>query len=212
VAEGATVGAWGFDAPGADLPSPDPLPLSGLELLGDAAPGERVADQVYLRAGAAQTPAVGDLRVSFRALPTGGTFTLFGQATGEQVLPYMHEGEDKFYELKAGTREQATAEFLSEYKMLGWIGRIAGFVLMWLGMTLVFSPIHAIADILPFAGRMSRGLVGLVTFPIALVLSLVTTLVSMLFHSLIAMIAVGLLVLGGIVVYARSRAGKSQEA
>ena len=73
--------------------------------------------------------------------------------------------------------------------------------MMWIGMTMVFTPLHALLDVIPFLGSISRNLLGCALFPIALVLSAISILISMLLHSIVAMVVITLL-LGGLGFYA----------
>jgi hypothetical protein len=63
---------------------------------------------------------------------------------------------------------------------------------------MVFAPLHALADVLPFLGRVSRGLIGCVTFPVALLLSAFTTIISLVLHSWIAVALLSIAVVAGI--------------
>ena len=193
----AKVGAWSFAAGDAQLPGGDSVPLADAQLVAKGKSGAKVGDYVYMSKGTPDVPQVGDVRVSWSGLAAGGTVTLFGAASGANIGPHMHNDEDRFLRAVEGNRGEAIAHLKSEYKAMGWVGRIAGFLMMWIGMTMVFAPLHGIMDILPFMGRVSRGLVGCITFPVALVLSTIAILISMLLHSIVAMIVVTL-ILGGL--------------
>ena len=62
---------------------------------------------------------------------------------------------------------------------------------MWGGLFLVMEPINVLLDVLPFLGSLGRGLSGFGTFLVAAVLSIVTILVAVIVHNLVAMIVVG---------------------
>jgi hypothetical protein len=66
-------------------------------------------------------------------------------------------------------------------------------------MALILGPIQAVLDILPFVGRTSRFLTGLLLFPVALVLSGVTILVAIIAHNLILLGCVLAVTVGGLV-------------
>jgi len=148
---------------------------------------------------------VGDVRISFGAIPSGKKVTVFGKLIGGAIEPHLIKGETKFYRAMYGTRDEAIAELKTEYKVAGWIGRIVGFLMMWIGMLLLLGPISTVLDVLPFLGSASRFVVGLLTFPIALALSLVTIIVSMIAHNVIALVIVLVLVLGAILFMFRKK-------
>jgi len=53
---------------------------------------------------------------------------------------------------------------------------------------MLFEPISVFLDFLPIFGSISRSLVGTICFLIALVLSIVTILVSMILHNVVALL------------------------
>lgn len=155
------------------------------------------ASDTYLFKGSGSLgdPQVGDARVSFIALSPGGTVTLFGQLDGGQVVPYvLPKDEGKLFRAELGTRDQAIAQMRAEHKAIGWILRVVGFAMMWFGLMLFFGPINALLDIVPFLGSAGRFLIGIAMFPVALVLSGITILLSIIAHSpiLLALFIVGL--------------------
>lgn len=193
----AKVGAWAFTASEAGLPSGVDLSLASAQLIGKGATAQKIGDEVFMGTGTPDVPVVGDIKVSWDALPSGRNVTIFGDATGGRLGVHMHKEEERFFRALPGSRGEALAELKSEYKAMGWMGRIGGFLMMWIGMTMVFAPLHGIMDILPFMGKVSRGLVGCITFPVALILSSIAIVISMLLHSIVAMILVTAII-GGV--------------
>lgn len=201
--EGATVGAWQIaDVSGSRLPAAEPVALTKANTKLPRNRRERRRTHVsethyYIGGGSPEKPAVGDVRISWTAVPAAQSVTMFAQASGATLVPYLHEGKDELYRAVAGTHDEAIAQMATEHKVMSWILRIAGFLMMWIGMSLVFGPIHAVLDIIPMIGQGSRFLVGVVLFPVALVLSVATMVVSMIAHSAIALILTLLLLVGG---------------
>ncbi len=196
----ASVGLWTFSAPTAQLPSGRELALSGdddVKLIGDGARGVVQGNYVYLDGARPGDPGVGDHRVSFRALGQGDTVTMFGEAGGGALTPYNYEGSKTWLRALRGDRDTAIQALQTEHTVMTWILRLVGFLMMWFGMGMVFAPLHAVAGILPFLKKGSRFMVNLITFPIALILTVITIVVSMILHSIVALIIVGLIVAGG---------------
>lgn len=155
------------------------------------------ASDMYLFKGSGSLgdPQVGDARVSFIALSPGITVTLFGQLDGGQVVAYvLPKDEGKLFRAELGTRDQAIAQMRAEHKAIGWVLRIVGFAMMWIGLMLFFGPINALLDIVPFLGSAGRFLIGIAMLPVALILSGVTIFLSIIAHSpiLLALFIVGL--------------------
>lgn len=86
-----------------------------------------------------------------------------------------------------------------------WIFRIVGFLLMWIGLAMVFAPISVLLDILPIFGTISRGLIGAITFAVALILSIVTILIGIIFHNIFALIVTIVVVIGVMIAYVQMK-------
>lgn len=219
----AAVGAWSFTmadlgsgpamSMGHGLPGSSSVSPSSLTLTGDATgPGASVSgEHVYLANANPNSPVVGDYRVSFSALTGGETVTMFAKAEGGMLKPWPADGDKTMMRALRGDRASAIASLVTEYKAFGWMMRIVGFFMMWIGMSMVFAPLHAVAGILPFLKKGTKFLVGLITFPIALVLTTVTVIISMVLHSWVAMLVVTLM-FGGLVFFLWSRRSKGDDA
>jgi len=58
-----------------------------------------------------------------------------------------------------------------EFKTGRWVFRVIGFLVIWIGLNAIFTPFIIFFDIIPFLGKITRFLLGLFTFPIALLLT-----------------------------------------
>lgn len=154
--------------------------------------------------------AIGDIRISYTAVRSGMDVTVFGKLNGSAIDPFVDKNGNQLYRSFTGTPEQAVEQMHKEYKMMLWIVRLIGFIMMWAGLGMVLAPLSVLLDVLPALGSVSRGLVGFITFLVAFVLSLVTILVSMILHSWIALIVVVAMV-GAIVFFVlKKKLGKKK--
>lgn len=194
----AKVGAYSIDPGRIDLPGRSRVQLNTDNVVRGAARLE--SNYLFLGKGSLQQPQVGDVRLSYTALPAGIEVTAFGQADGDKIVPYLHRGKDTLYSAYQGDRASAIEAMAFEHSLFGWLFRIGGFLMMWVGLYLVLGPISTFLDVLPFLGSLSRGATGLVTFGVALVLSVVTIVISMIAHNpllllLLLAVIIGLAVL-----------------
>jgi hypothetical protein len=198
----ASVGAYRVDTAEIDLPGGERLALRP-ELV-TLASGQRLAGEyIFMGKGTPDSPQIGDVRISYQALPSGAQVTAFGTQRGAALAPYMHRGEQRFYRALMGSRDAAIAALRTEFVVMGWILRLVGFLMMWIGMTLFFGPISAFLDVLPFLGNLSGFAIGAVTFGVALALSIVTIIVSIIAHNIVLLIAVLLLFAGAVYLWGR---------
>jgi hypothetical protein len=161
---------------------------------------------IYIGKGSLQNPGLGDVRIKYSALPKNIYVTVFGKLQGDRIVPFMYKGEYKLYRAFAAERDESIATLHKEYKVTGWILRIVGFLMMWIGLSMFFGPINAVLDVLPILGSVGRGIVSFVMFFVALILSLVTILISMIAHNLIALIiTLVVIITAGIVLLRRAK-------
>ncbi len=168
-------------SPGSDLRLPRGAHLSG--------------NYIYIGAGSPTQPQVGDVRISYSAVPTGQTVTLYGKLEGQHVAAYVRDG-DSLYGIWGGGHEEAMAAMHQEYVIMGWILRLVGFLMMWFGMNLVVSPLTNLLGYVPILGRLGRAAIWGVTFLIALVFSLATIVISFIAHRWYLLLAVVAIAIG----------------
>lgn len=149
----------------------------------------------YYGFAAPSRPAVGDVRISYTAVPAGRTVSLYGLLQGDRVEPFV-KGNGKLYGFWAGSHDEAMAKMHQEYVMIGWAMRIGGLFLMWFGLNLVISPLTNLLGLVPVLGRLGRGLLWGINFVIALTISLVVILVSFVAHRWYLILAVVLVGVG----------------
>jgi hypothetical protein len=210
----ATVGVYPVDVSGMSLPGGGDVPLESTSI--DYRSGGRL-DGGYLFIGkgwgsSMSNPQVGDIRISYTALPDGANVTAFGKLEGGGLAPYLTKKDDRLYHARYGTMEEAVATLHREHKTTTWILRIVGFLMMWFGLALFFGPINAVLDVLPFLGNVSRTIIGIAMFLVALVLSFVTIVVSMIAHNIIALLITLAVIIGGVILIARMRKKKGTKA
>lgn len=198
--QSAKVGNYFVDMRDITLPELSPLPLTeGTVQLSEGAVLQG-NQYVFKGTGTGTAPQVGDIRISYKVLRPGIDVMVLGKLSGQKIITYTDTTRDneKLYRMfDGGDLDSAVGTLATEHSRSTWIFRVLGFVLMWFGLSSIFGPISVVLDVLPIFGSISRGAIGLITFVTSLVLAIVTILVSMLIHNIIAVIIAGLIVLGG---------------
>jgi len=190
------IGAYAVDLRSLDLPDPSPIVLDRETVILRA---DRIltGEYIFIGQGAWQNPQVGDLRIHYRAVASDKQATLFGQVEGSQIGPYFHKGRDRLYRAFFRGRTDALAAMSAEYRFTLWGLRAAGLALYWGGLLLVLSPFTRLLGGVPLLGRLGKGLMALVTFVAAALLTLVVASVAYLFHNPLALLA--LIALAGMI-------------
>jgi len=193
------IGVYSVDPQSMELPKPAPLNLRADMLL----PGEALSGNLIFKGrGTPQSPQVGDLRITYSVVPNKIGVTAFGKLEEDSLVPFLYKGRDKLYRAVKGSRDEAIAELAAEHGAAVWAVRLVGFLLMWGGLFLFLNPLNAVLKVLPWLGTAGRWTIGIVTFPVALVLTAVTVIIAIVAHNIWLLLAVLALLVG--LVYWRS--------
>ncbi|MFT5240805.1 MAG: hypothetical protein ACI9OU_000511 [Candidatus Promineifilaceae bacterium] len=159
----------------------------------------REAGKIYLGQHSA-TPTVGDLRVSFSvALPT--EVSIISQQINNTFEAFQTKAGRAFERLQIGqhSAEAMIAQAQQENKTLTWGLRLLGFIIMMIGLNLIFKPLSVLADVVPFLGALVGVGTGLIAFLIAISLSF--TVIAIAWVVFRPLLGIGLLVVAGAATY-----------
>jgi hypothetical protein len=192
----AKVGAYAIAANHINFPSGHNVRLTEAMLL----PGNHrlQGDYVYLGSGNLQQPAVGDVRISYRAVPADIEVTVFAKQEGNRLVPFFDGDSNQMYRAFEGSREAGIAAMSTEHRITGWLGRGASFLMMWVGLSLILAPISVFFSVIPFLGNLSGTMIRIFTFGVALVIAAITSIVATILQSFAGLVCVGLLLLAAI--------------
>ena len=143
-------------------------------------------------------PEIGDIRISYNVINSPLTnITSFWQldTAKKSLSSYQATKYHDFYEVRKWNRTEAAQNLHWEHTMIQWLIRLAGFLCMFIGLSLIVWPISVFFDILPFLGTVSRSILWFINFFIAFALSTVTIIVWMIFYNIYALIIVILITL-----------------
>lgn len=143
----------------------------------------RPTDGWFVTSEAPAQPQIGDVRVRFQIVPEG-TYTVIGrqqdgvigtwESSRGQPLLMMEAGD-----LRPGAMFDGAA---SSNVKAGWALRFAGFVIGWIGFSLLLRPLAILADVIPFLGRLVGTGLAVVSGILSAILSLVAISSGWVFH------------------------------
>jgi hypothetical protein len=122
-----------------------------------------------------EAPVVGDVQISYELVPAHD-ISIVAVQSGATFEPYSTKTGTTIDLLEQGTVsapvmfERAQAANV----MFTWIVRIAGFIFLWLGISMVFSPLVVVADVIPLFGDILGAGAGFFAFLIAAPVALIT--------------------------------------
>jgi hypothetical protein len=116
---------------------------------------------------------LGDKRIKYTSFPSDIQYTFTGKlGAGKTLAPFMLNNNPEVW-ANPGTFEGAKSAAASQDSMNFWLGLIAGFILMGVGLTMLAGPVTQLLDFIPFVGELGAGLIKVVLWVIAGVLSVV---------------------------------------
>ena len=128
-------------------------------------------------------PRVGDMRVNFSVvLPHD--ISLIAKQKGDTFVDYTAKNGKKLNYLTDGVEDAAAmfATARTNNAIMTWLIRLGGFIVMFIGLGMVFKPLSVLADVLPILGDIVEIGTGLVAGVIAFFCSLVTIAIAWIFY------------------------------
>jgi len=128
-------------------------------------------------------PEVGDSRITYAvALP--GEVSIVSKLMGNSFEPFMAKAGGSIEMLATG-KQSADSMFVSAQetnKIVTWLLRGLGVLLMFIGFSMLFRPLSVIADVLPIAGNIVGVGTNIVAFFLAIPISLVVIAIAWIFY------------------------------
>ena len=139
-------------------------------------------DLIYVGSDLA-SPEVGDLRIRFAYVPPGPV-SLVAQQVGDSFSPYPTEAGGTIELVRSGvaSAEAMFAAAERSNRMLTWLLRGGGFLLLFVGVGLVLRPLSVLADVVPFVGNLVAAGTGFLAFLLAAFGALVVVSFAWLFY------------------------------
>ena len=141
-------------------------------------------------------PRIGDMRVKFRVVYPH-EISLIAKQHGDTFVPYTAKNGKKLNYLSEGVQDAASMfeTARTNNAIMTWLVRIGGFLMMFIGLSMVLKPLSVLVDVLPILGDIVAMGMGLVAGLIAFICALVTIAVAWIFYRPI--LGVTLLVIAG---------------
>ena len=208
-AKNVKIGQYDIDFQSVSLPAYDDLTLKAENLKLDPTTTLLQGDFIYKPINKIDTtlgqsayntnaPQIGDLRISYKYLPSPTTGTIFGSIQGKRITSYGDEKGNTLFRIFRTTRELAISQMHTEAVTSRWIWRVIGLLMMWFGLSSILGIVGTLLAVIPLLASISRSIISIITFIIALVFTIVTILVSQILHSWIALAVVAVLAVAAV--------------
>lgn len=145
-------------------------------------------------------PSVGDIRVRFRMVPEQ-TISVIARQSGERLDSYPTRAGDALLLVDQGVvpAAQMFEAAQAANTMLTWMIRGGGFLLMWIGLGLVFKPMSVLMDVIPMLGTIVGKGIGFVSFILAAMTALIVIAVAWIVYRPLLAISLLVIVVGLVV-------------
>lgn len=126
-----------------------------------------------------QTPQPGDIRINLTAVYPQ-VVSIIAQQTGTTLQAYQAPAGESVLLLSSGQHSptEMIMEAQSQNKMIAWLLRLASFLMLMGGFSLILKPLVVLADVLPFLGSIVGFGTGFVAFICGLSVWIIATAIA----------------------------------
>jgi hypothetical protein len=195
-ADDGRIGAYAVNLVTLDMPSPQDLALTPAMVRPDDR-WQLVDRFIFIGDGSLGNPALGDVRVSYLAVPAGLQATVFGEQRGAGIEMYRTPQGDELYRALPYDRAGAIKYLSNEDTFIDWIIRLGALLMLWVGLLLVLGPINALVGFLPALKQASGCLTALLAFVPAFIVWVVAEVIAIVAHNIWLLLGAVLLALAG---------------
>jgi hypothetical protein len=152
----------------------------------------------------ASGPEIGDVRISYE-VTRPAMVSVMSQQEGNTFVPFKTSNGKPLNLLAMGSIPASDMISREEAKntALTWGLRVVGFIMMGVGLGMVFRPLSVLADVLPIAGDFVQAGTGMIAFCIAGACSLGTISVAWVFYRPLIGVPLSVASIGLVVVLVR---------
>jgi uncharacterized membrane protein YecN with MAPEG domain len=149
------------------------------------------------------TPQIGDLKVSYKIVKSPQKVSIVAQQQGNTLTQYMTKAKTTIMMLSMGTvpADQMFQQAQESNVTRTWLVRLLGFVLMFIGISMIFKPIATFGDVVPIVGSILNFGIGVFAFIVSLALSLIVIAIAWIAARPILGIALLVIGVGGFVAF-----------
>ena len=140
------------------------------------------------------SPRIGDLRIGYRYAKVGPA-SVIGRQTGSGFGDYQTQAGDRLLMARPGAAT-AAAMFKAaqdENRILTWVLRLVGVIVMFVGWALVLRPLVVVADVVPLFGNILQAGTALVAGLLTAILApLVIAIAWLWYRPLVSVVVLGI--------------------
>ncbi|MCX7678117.1 MAG: TMEM43 family protein, partial [Spirochaetes bacterium] len=138
-----------------------------------------VGDAIYIGYDPTN-PQIGDLKISYTIIRSPQKVSIVAKQQDNSLVAYRTKTNTSIMMLSMGIvpADQMFQQAQEGNVTRTWLVRLLGFLLMFIGITLIFKPIVTFGDVIPIIGSILNFGIGAFAFIVALALSLVVIAIA----------------------------------
>ena len=173
------------------LSNPQPMNIGKATFGNLPRPYHLIGNTLYIGANP-NDPRIGDTKISFSQSPSTPASIVAMQQRGG-FAPYRPRAGSSILMIQTGlaSAEEMFKAAEETNKIIAWLIRAGGFLLMFIGLRLILGPLSVLADVVPFIGSIVSFGTGSLAFLLALPLTLLTIAIAWIFYR--PFLAIGLI-------------------
>jgi hypothetical protein len=158
----------------------------------------KIGTALYRATGTPESPAIGDIRVTYAPLASGTVISAVGKQVGGTLEPWISNNSN--YEVLLARQGMTSAALMikdqkAAESILTWVLRLLGTALNIGAFALLMGPLRALGNVIPLVASLIGGGVGLVAFGLGTGLSLVVIAIA--WFAFRPLLSLGLLLAAG---------------
>ncbi|WP_395652011.1 TMEM43 family protein [Brevundimonas sp.] len=155
------------------------------------------------------SPTIGDIRISYDLTPAG-VISIVGKQNGDGFTNYRARNGEEFLLVSDGAVPAADMFQGAQdaNRVITWIVRVLGMVLLIVGFGLILAPLGVLADVLPLVGTIVRMGTGLVAFVLGFSIGTVT--IALAWFAFRPLLSIAILAVGGAIAFGVYRLGRGR--
>ncbi|MDF1859989.1 MAG: TMEM43 family protein [Verrucomicrobiales bacterium] len=160
------------------------LPIESLESAPEGIKGTaRLHNQQFYFGSDPLNPRIGDMRVSFSIIRPGPV-SIVAQQANDSFVPYQAKTGGTVSLLERGILPSGEifAKAHERNKMLTWVIRVGGFVMLGIAFSMILGPLSVFASVLPFLGRIVETGTTIIAFLLAGILWTIVVAFAWIFY------------------------------
>lgn len=163
--------------------------------------GYETVGKYYYKGSNCSQPQVGDIRISYKYVPSGIKVSIIGKQNSDNTISAMPVKDNQLYLQYSGTfsLDEMLKKFKQSNVLLTFGLRLGGFILMCLGLYLLIRPIIFITRFIPFLSSIVEYFSFFMVVIVSCILSLLTIAIA--WFAYMPLLAVALLIAIGVVIY-----------